>query len=309
MKLFDMKRTIVVSVFCFFNAAFSAEDSSYIGNCIPQEKFVTQSFVIDNRTMESFGQTLKKVSKDPDVFGAIISEYSGVKDVLNAKKWTEPLNIIGHQGLSIQYIDGKRYFWGGLNERFVDDSGNYAIRYKLTENGADDVEFFKVFSDKKISQSSSPAISADEKFLVVQIVRKNEYEIRSFDLKSLSKQGDFSENYSYRFFINREKSINGPRALQALASDGRRVFVLLGSFKVNEVNLLNVYTINGDLIESINIDLGQNLAREIGSGTNYEPEGLTWLQTKNGKNLILQVAAGDGKNRSCMLFKTSVFTK
>lgn len=304
-----MKKTVAVFAFCFFNAALAAEDNFYIGDCIPQEKFVTQSFVIDNRTMESFGQTLKKVSKDPDVFGAIISEYPGVKDVLNAKKWTEPQTIIGHQGLSIQYIDGKRYFWGGLNERFSDDSGNYAIRYKLTENGAIDVEFFKVFSDKKISQSSSPAISADEKFLVVQIVRKNEYEIRSFDLKSLSKQGDFSESYSHRFFVNREKLINGPHALQALASDGRRVFVLLGSFKVDGENLLNVYTMDGDLLESINIDLGKNLAREIGGGTNYEPEGLTWLQTQKGKNLILQVAAGDGKNRSCMLFKTSILIK
>jgi len=296
-----------ILITCFFmQSSLAGNDGESLGECFPNEKTITQSFTIDNKANESFGQTLKKISQNPDVFGAIISHYPGTVGTLRAKDWTPPLDIIGHQGLAIQYINNKRYFWGALNEAYSSDPGAYAIRYSLEGGAVNSVEFFKVFPDRNTKQPTSPTISADGKYLIVQMVRKNEYEIRSFNLDMLSQEGDFSNSYSHHFILKRERQKNGPYAAQALASDGARIFMLMGSFKVDEINLLNIYTISGAFIESVPLRFGEERARNTGKGTHYEPEGLTWLKTAKGSELILQVAAGDGKNRSCFLYGTGI---
>lgn len=305
-----MKKAIgAILILSSAQLALAGDERNYLGECVPHEPSVTQSFVIDNRTGESFGQTLKKISPDSNVTGAIISRYPGVGGVLTAKSWTDPQEIIGHQGLSIQYIGGQRYFWGALNEQQAEDAGTYAIRYKLREQAVESVELFKFFPDKKTLQPTTPAISSDEKFLTVQMVRKSNYEIRSFDLRLLNQSGDYSNAYSYRFIIKRDHPVNGPHALQALASDGSRIFMLMGSFKVGENNALNIYSMNGDFMDSIDMNIGVERAQKTGKGVNYEPEGLTWLKTSAGKELILQVAAGEGKDRSCTLYRTGIYTK
>jgi hypothetical protein len=299
----------ILITYFFMQSSMAGNDTAYLGECAPNEKTITQSFVIDNRTNESFGQTLKNISKNPDVFAAIISHYPGKIGVLRAKNWTNPLEVIGHQGLAIQYINSERYFWGALNENYSSDSGVYAIRYRLEGGALNSIEFFKVFADRNTTQPTSPTISADGKYLIVQMVRENEYEIRSFNLDMLSHEGDFSNSYTHHFILKRDRNKNGPYALQALASDGARIFMLMGSFKVDEINILNIYTIDGSFIESISLTSGEDRARNTGKGTHYEPEGLTWLNTAEGSELILQVAAGDGKNRSCLLYGTSIYAR
>jgi hypothetical protein len=206
-------------------------------------------------------------------------------------------------------MNGKRYFWGSLNESQREDAGAYAIRYQLSDFNATSIELFKVFPDKKVSQATSPAISYDGKKLIVQMVRRNEYEIRIFDLQNMIQQGDFSHSYSHRFILNRIRYENGPRALQALASDGERVFLLMGSFKVDELNKLNIYTMNGALLESLDLHSGENHAKSTATGVHYEPEGLTWIKTPSGGELVVQIASGDGKNRSCNLYRTKIYAE
>lgn len=303
-----MNNIIVSFLFfcCAVNSAF-AKDSRYFGSCFPEESSVTQSFVIDNRKNESFSQSLSKLYKNSDVIGARISRYEKVGGDMHVVQKTQIHPIIGHQGLAIQYKGVERFFWGSLNKNDEKTSGNYVLRYKINDAIIADLTILKIFSDINTSQSTTPAVSADGKYLIAKMTRSNEHEIRIFDLNVFSSAGDYAEKFHKKFTVKRDKSEKSPKALQSLASDGERIYLLNGSFNVGDSNFIDVYTFDGVLLNRIKVDHGENDAAEIDSGIHYEPESLTWLINTNVSRpeLILQIAAGDKGKRKCLLYKVN----
>lgn len=298
---------IILSFFLFgltLSSAF-AKDSRYFGSCFPEEISVTQSFVIDNGKNESFSQSLSKLYKNSDVTGARISRYEKVGGDMHVVEKTLISPIIGHQGLSIEYRGVERFFWGSLNKNDEMNSGNYVLRYKINGENISGLTAFKIFSEIKTLQSTTPAVSFDGKYLIAKITRSKEHEIKIFNLNIFSIAGDYSERFYKKFTVKRSRDERSPKALQSLASDGERIYILNGSFVVGEPNFIDVYTFDGILLNRIKVDHGENDAVEIDSGTHYEPESLTWFANTNRADLIVQIAAGDKGKRKCLLYKVN----
>ncbi len=299
-----MKERIFACTLLLNVSVYASSESDYIGSCFPKDVSVTQSFVIDNVTNEAFGQNLRRTSRNSENFSAVISIYPSVGGDMNYKRSTLPNDKIGHQGLSIQYINGVRYFWGSMSKNSEMTSGNYSVRYQINSETIENIVNFKLFSEAKTVQSTSPAVSYDQKYLIARMTKKLSHEIRVFDLKDFISPGDFSGKYKHVFFVKRDQPA---KALQAIASDGRRIFLLMGSMNVGEGNSIEIFSLSGERLGSVDVHQGEEDARNTDSGTHYEPEGLTWLDSKNGKELIVQIATGDIGKRKCKIYKTGIY--
>lgn len=301
-----MRKIILGAIVLMSLNAYSnpSSDPAYYGSCLSKERSVIQSFVIDNDAGEAFGYNLKRISKDADDFGAIISAYPLKKGDMHYKFRYGPYEQLGHQGLAVQYREGVRYFWSSLGHAYADDSGSYAVRYRLDDGEIKDFTTFKLFQKNKTRQSTSPTVSYDGKYLLARMVRSSDFLIRVFHIDQFDKSGDYSKKSKYSFLIPKGE---GKSALQAMASDSRFVYILMGDVIAGGKNQIDIYTYSGTHVRSVAVHQGEQDAKSLGSEGHYEPESLTWLKQGNKVQLMITVAAGDMGDRRCLVYGTEIF--
>jgi hypothetical protein len=283
---------------------------------------VIQSHAFDKKNRKIYTiHTSKTVVRGEEY--SVINRYElGQGGVETATDSSLPSDLVGHQGLAVENDDaGKTWLWSSAPSRGPDGPGGaYAVRFKYNPNGAvSDLQRFRLFPGNG-SGSSTPTISHDGKYLIVKYndwkkgePNRSRYRIRLFDLKTLSAggPGDYSAQPAYDWSVGPEATDSqmdiGYRApLQNIASDGRLVYILLGTADMVHRNVVAVYTLDGKF-QGLNpsVTVGKQEAANDGRGRHYEAEGLVFLNRGGNLSLTLGVASGDKGGRLYRIYEIS----
>ena len=230
---------------------------------------------------------------------AVINKFRNESSLIsNATHSTAPSNILGHQGISIQYFNDEIKFWGSANHQ-VTNSGTKAIRFKINDIISDagnstitDIEEFKLFPYTG-GGSTTPTVSSCGRYLVVE---KNNL-IRVFDINIFTTAGDYSNKCIHEFRVPEYG------ALQGLACDGNFIYILQGYDNPNENVYLSTYTLDGKLIsKNTNFNIGLTNSLQDGTGLLHEPEGLCIANINSVDSLLMIVASGGATSRTARVY-------
>ena len=257
----------------------------------------------------------------------VTSEANGELAVLNRFKlngdveqtsidYSLPNAVIGHQGLGIEVqADNDVYFWGGCKNT-VQGSGCKVVRYKYKPSSVGTItatEEFVLFPLDTSTQNTSPAISHNFKYLVVEkdkTISTSDFgnTIRLFALSTLNEHGagDYSSRHLREFYFQRKSlpGVNRKEALQALGCDGKYIYVLSGGMEVTDPSRLVIHDLEGNIVKEIlDFAVGKTDAMARGSGTHYEPEGMAFIEKDGQMKVLFQIAAGDTGARACLIYE------
>ena len=230
---------------------------------------------------------------------AIINKFQSESSLVStATHSTAPSNIVGHQGISIQYFNDEIKFWASANYQ-VTNSGTKAIRFKINDTIAGagnstitDTEEFKLFPGTG-GGSITPTVSSCGRYLVVE----DNASVRVFDINIFTTAGDYSSKCIYEF------TIPAYLALQGLACDGNFIYILQGRSDPNINTYLSTYSLDGKLIsKNTNFDIGLTNSLQDGEGLHHEPEGLCIANIKGVDSLQMIVSSGDVGERSARVY-------
>ncbi|MGK3126532.1 hypothetical protein ACCY16_20700 [Candidatus Pantoea formicae] len=274
--------------------------SSYLIRKGAGKKSIIQGLALDNKSRKIYALTT--VGNPPmstvNVFG-----YEA-KKIIVANGFSLPSELLGHQGIAVE--PGSPYLITSAGVKY-DQYGLYIVRFKFSNNSLpSDIKAIRVFDDSFSEKSiTSPAISSDGKYLVVYGRKNNENIIRVFNLNKtkLTTSKDISnENISqWKLPLN---FIDKDYPLQALASDGKFVYILSGG--ANKLKKrIGIYTLDGSNVENYyDISLGKNESESIGEEGRWEPEGLTVDSERN--EILIMFAMGDKGKRIVKLFRAKI---
>ncbi|GLS87672.1 hypothetical protein GCM10010873_26460 [Cypionkella aquatica] len=219
-----------------------------------------------------------------------------------ASRFSEPSDLLGHQGLTVDYISGSPRFWTSANAD-VKSAADYAVRFSVTEDGArglliGDYQRFKLFDRAAGDGSSTPAVSLDGRYLVVkQTGSKSDTSIiRVFDLEALVNggAGDYATGFHLSEFTIGSEILDADQPVQALASDGSYIYVVTGFGKNGIDNRIAKYSMLGDLVSAkLDFTVGNTVSLEDGTGKKNEPEGLFWMRDQGVTRLALAMSSGN----------------
>lgn len=143
---------------------------------------------------------------------------------------------------------------------------------------------------------SMPGLSFCQRYLVVRggNTAGTSQRCRVFDMRTLINggAGDYSGNYVYEWTVDAGQLAAG--SFQGLTILGEHVYMLCGNGSISQDKTIWVYTLRGELIDSIVTEAGKADAAGDGDGTSYEPEGLSWFEATGDGIPHLAVAMVSG---------------
>lgn len=281
---------------------------------------VIQSHAFDEKNGKIYTiHTSKTVVRGEDY--SVINRYDlGPGGEETATDSSAPTNLVGHQGLAVENdAAGNTWLWSSAPSKGPDGPGGaFAVRFKYNPNGAvSNLQRFRLFPGDGTG-SSTPTISSDGKYLIVKYnawkkgePNRSRYRIRLFDLQTISAggPGDYSAQAAYDWNVGPEATDSqmdlGFRApLQNIASDGKLVYVLLGTADMIHRNVVAVYSLDGKFQGlNPNMVVGKQDAASDGRGRHYEPEGMVFLNRGGSLVLTLGVASGDRGGRVYRIYE------
>lgn len=213
---------------------------------------------------------------------------------------------LGHQGLSVQYMDdGSTALW--TSAPYAPGSGAKAVRfaYKPSGDGAiDSPEEFTLFPADSSETSSTPAVSRDGKLLIVKRQRTVEsvdgFDFRVFALAEIAGAGDYSNSSALKF--EWWAPATPDTELQAIASDGSTIVVLEGGTESSDTSYLTTYTVGSPNGTKSAIEVGKGDSAATGDGLMHEPEGLAYARYRGEDVLFMSVASGSIGARVCRVY-------
>ncbi|MFY9996664.1 MAG: hypothetical protein WAK61_16945 [Leclercia sp.] len=216
------------------------------------------------------------------------------KNEINALDSQLPSTRIGHQGIALL---PKTDWLLSSAGRATDNKGRFISLFKYTsDNIPYDVKVIKVFGDDYDGKIiAMPFVTSDGNLLIVSGKKDGIDVIRVFDLKksNLLSSNDISSTYRNEWEISKDLTNDG-RYFQAMASDGKYVYLLSGNAS-QSVKKLYAYSLDGKLSKKIDyVTLGQTDALKAGNEGHWEPEGLA-VDSKNDALLILFSVGNKGK--------------
>jgi hypothetical protein len=319
---FDMARCIAVGLTLLslitadggIHSAVSRDRSSLLFDIkrvgvSPNNVVQSHSFDPKNGYIFSLHQSTTFNGKRPY---AVINRYAAGQSVdEQAIDSAVPTDQIGHQGLAVEPTTGR--LWASAPE--TKGSGIGATRFSYVPNSSiKDVQSYQLFP-VGTGGSTTPTVSTDGRLLIVKAndwrgngPKRSSYKIRVFDLPELVRQGpgDYSSKYMREWTLSEEVTeadANGYRPpLQALASDGRFIYVLLSAADMDHKSVVGKYTVDGKFVGSAPLDIGKRDALEDGSGKHFEGESLAFLSTGSGNVLTVGIASGDKGARKFRIY-------
>jgi hypothetical protein len=213
-------------------------------------------------------------------------------------------NVVGHQGLGLEYLpEGGVRLWSTYYKDF-----RQVARYSYSDGApVGDVQIYRLFGvGFRPYVSSTPTISLDQKFIVAAGKKKGEtYQtVRVWRLADLVANGggDYSKSWLYEWDL---RDLIGPQhPLQGIASDGKRIWIIAGSSKINEPKRLGVYSLEGRVLDKDdNMTVGRAQALLDGVGKVYEPEGLALIEDDGKVYLCIGIVSGDKGFRHARIYK------
>ncbi|WP_186379588.1 phage baseplate protein, partial [Yersinia mollaretii] len=215
---------------------------------------------------------------------------------------------IGHQGFSV-YEDEKRgihVLTSAMNDAY---HASYFYFHNEKPESKKSIKFFdsSFYSVNEIM----PTISSDQKYLIVRgrlssrrmIFRIYDFNIVKEEVRHSGEQVDLSSKYQYQWEMPASNLVDadgGLRPLQAIASDGNLIYLLLGNAKISDKAIF-AYDLSGNLINyNVKVNIGKNSALSDGNGYFYEPEGLAL--SSDEKCLLILIVTGNGGSHFNRIF-------
>ena len=252
--------------------------------------------------------TVHRRGKPEQVF---INKYNLSGPVVQTSyRWTKNGSFaLGHQGISVENSVEGVHFWTSASRSYP-NGANYVIRFEIKEDENDpqnllvkNLEYFKVWAGKRGGGSTTPTVSSDGKFLIVKLYDKSTNSIthvRGLSLKALilGGSGDYTDDVYTTFAFSTDKKLITGKGypLQAMASDGKHIYMVSGFGNNGAPVRLAKYDFQGNLIGyTANLRTGRSMSERDGKGprTKYEPEGLYISTLNNNQRLALVIASGD----------------
>ncbi|MCB5307038.1 phage baseplate protein [Yersinia massiliensis] len=207
---------------------------------------------------------------------------------------------IGHQGFSIYEKDENNIYalTSALNDAY------HALIFYVQDGKLESKRLIKFFdSDFYSVNETMPTISSDQRYLIVRgrlASRKMIFRVYDFDVVKkavhLNDQTvDLSSSYKYQWLMPADNLVDSDgnlRPLQSIASDGKKIYLLLGNSKINDKAIFS-YSLSGNIINyATTLRIGIKRALSDGNGYFYEPEGLA--VAPGGNSLLVLIVTGNG---------------
>lgn len=274
--------------------------SSYLVRKGGGKKSIIQGLALDNKNRKIY--TLTTVG-NPPLSTINVFDYETKQNIV-ASDFSLPSELLGHQGIAVE--PSSSYLITSAGEKY-DQHGLYIVRFNFLSNSLpSDIKAIRVFDDSFSGKTiTSPAISSDGKYLVVYGRKDNNDIIKVFNLNKikLNVSSDISNENIFQWSLP-TGFIDKKHPIQALASDGKFVYILSGG--ANQLNKrIGIYTLDGSNVKNYyDITLGKNESESIGEEGRWEPEGLTVDSEKN--EILIMFAMGDKGKRIVKLFRTKI---
>ena len=214
--------------------------------------------------------------------------------------------ILGHQGLAVEYLDsiGNTIIWTSHAAGTGAGGKATAFKYKPTPELLDEFEEWTLL-ETTASESVTPNISEDGRYLLCrfQSGSTTDFRIRIFDMETIKanrKLGNYNVSQLYLADFKVPKVyINGSESVQDVACDGNYIYVLWGTFGRDTGDLLIVLDMAGNILQYHDIhQVGLAESQSVTSPDNqHEPEALAFNKNANG-TLALMVGVSYGNTTS-----------
>ena len=211
-----------------------------------------------------------------------------------------PSSMIGHQGITVDPATGDLLTSAGKD---IKNRGWHIVRFRYTPNAVPTFQIIPVFT-KGYSKGANamPSFSPDGRYLVIRGNKDKTNIIRVYERPNLESLATQKPRYEWAV-TSGLTSENYP--FQALTTDGRYVYMLSGNGNPNLLKRLHIYTIQGQLVQKIdNLSLGQAEAKQMGSASVWEPEGLTFNLADN--QLYIFYGVGEKGKKLGRIYKVQV---
>ena len=259
---------------------------------------VTQSFV--EHELEQAVYTLH-VQNASDEAAYLIKYQKAVGQTLTPDRISAGSEIVGHQGLGIEYrADGSIGFWSSANDSLPDPE-NHAVRFQAIDDPGNsdgliiqNTEIYKLFPGNLGLGNTTPTVSWDGSMLIAEQAGDTTGTVRVFDLAGLIEggPGDYSDRNDLFTEFDVSEVFSPTRRLQDLECDGQYIYMLASASSSIDARIAK-YTLGGTLVSMFDVRAGISLAATDGSGTHYEPESLAKIIVDGQERLGLLVASGD----------------
>lgn len=257
---------------------------------------VEQSFAIIPATKEVYSQRVCQQSY------SCINRYPWQpgQAMLQAIDTMLSAEQLGHQGLSYQLEQNQLYFWSSVGKAYQANNGHYAIRFRYQAyQPLGEFKLYRLFDDRfQKSGSTTPAISADGRYLIARGYKNKQSVIRLWSLQALNEASsaeptvDLSQRYQLEFSLD-ALSQQPEYPLQAIASDGQYLYFLLGKSSILHNKVLLTYDMQGKLLTREELTLGKQQATQESPDAHWEAEGMAIAQDR----LFIMLASGKAKAR------------
>ncbi|EAP7013648.1 hypothetical protein EJV31_24885, partial [Salmonella enterica] len=265
---------------------------------------VVQSFCIDavNRYMYTLTATTPPFVCRYTMDGAVAT---------SAQDKTVYSDILGHQGLDVEHIDsdGGTLLWTSAPAGVGAGGKAIAFKYKADPLPLYEYETWTLL-ETAASESTTPAISADGRYLLCRFQSGAEIRIRIFDMQDIKRSRaagiyNVSQLYLAEFSVPKV-DLGGGESVQSIACDGNYIYILWATFSMDKGDNIIVLDLAGNIIQYFNshtVGLAESIA--IGSSDNqHEPESLCFSKTANGSlTMLYGVSYGSNPSRKFTVYE------
>lgn len=225
--------------------------------------------------------------------------YTQSSNELHALDAQKPSTMIGHQGISVDPLTGTLFSSAGPD---VEQRGWNIVAFNYTPNQLPNAKTIQVFSAPYGQNlNTMPSFSPNGQYLIVRGQKDKQNVVRVYNRNILTTA---QASPLYEWFIDKQIT-RDKYPLQAMTTDGKYVYLLSGTSRLDLAKRLYVYTLQGQMVQKIeDIQLGRSAAKQLSEKGAWEPEGLTY--NPKTKQLYLFYAVGESKQRLGRIYKINV---
>lgn len=267
---------------------------------------VNQSIAVDEVNGYLYEQHVSTTFAPPDE-ASVICRYDLYGNVYQtAIDSSVATTSLGHQGLAVEYLkNNDTKLWSAAP--YGTGNGTKACRFEYTigSGGANsatitNIETYQLFPTDTSSQATSPTISYDQRYLLVEknatVNGVSGNMIRVFDLAELRDggPGDYSNQFITEFFVSVTAGTTPTVGFQTMVCDGQYVYIQCSGNSISEPHTFAVYDLQGNFVaENRDYTVGRAAAALDGAGTLYEQEGSALMMIGGTLTLLSAISSGD----------------
>ena len=276
---------------------------------------VNQSIAVDEVNGYLYEQHVSTTFAPPDE-ASVICRYDLYGNVYQtAIDSSAATTSLGHQGLAVEYLkNNATKLWSAAP--YGAGNGNKACRFEyiIGSGGANsatiaNIETYQLFPADTSSQATSPTISYDQRYLLVEkgatVDGVSGNMIRVFDLAELRDGGasDYSNKFITEFFVSVTAGTVPTAGFQTMVCDGQYVYIQGAGNSISEPHTFAVYDLQGNFVaENRDYTVGRAAAALDGAGTLYEQEGSALMMIGGTLTLLSAISSGDSSARQLRVY-------